>query len=150
MAARADAWSAQLAARRVAVDVRVPAGTTALATPGAVEQVLDNLISNALAVSPHGSVLRIHTTSTIGGIELHVVDEGSGMTPGQRARAFDRFWRAGPPGSGTGLGLAVVHRLVTTDGGTVELRQAVGGGLDASIRLRRAPSPNLNPPLVRA
>jgi signal transduction histidine kinase len=63
------------------------------------------------------------------------------MTAEQRARAFDRFWRAGPPGQGTGLGLAIVHRLVTADGGSIELREAPGGGLDAAIRLRAAPAP---------
>jgi signal transduction histidine kinase len=147
---RVEHWSPQAVESGVAIAAEAPSGLRALATPGALEQVLDNLISNALAVSPRGSVLRIEASAAIDGIELHVADEGPGMTAEQRARAFDRFWRGGPPGSGTGLGLAVVHRLVTTDGGTVELRQAVGGGLDASIRLRRAPSPNLNPPLVRA
>ena len=148
--ARVEHWSPQAVESGVALDAGIPAGLRALATPGALEQVLDNLISNALAVSPRGSVLRIEAAVAGDGVELHVVDEGPGMTPEQRARAFDRFWRAGPPGSGTGLGLAVVHRLVTADGGTVELRQAPGGGLDATLRLRRAPSPNLNPRLVRA
>jgi signal transduction histidine kinase len=70
-----------------------------------------------------------------GSVELRVRDEGPGMTPEQRSRAFDRFWRAGAPGAGTGLGLAIVHRLVTADGGAIELREAPGGGLDAVVRL---------------
>jgi signal transduction histidine kinase len=147
---RVGHWSPQAVESGVAIDAGVPSGLRAMATPGALEQVLDNLISNALAVSPRGSVLRIEAAVDGDGIELHVVDDGPGMTPEQRARAFDRFWRAGPPGSGTGLGLAVVHRLVTADGGAVELRPAPGGGLDATLRLRKAPSPNLNPRLVRA
>ena len=72
-------------------------------------------------------------------MELHVRDDGPGMTAEQRSRAFDRFWRAGSPGSGTGLGLAIVHRLVTADGGAVELGEAEGGGLDVRITLQ-APS----------
>ena len=72
-------------------------------------------------------------------VELHVRDNGPGMTAEQRARALDRFWRAGPPGSGTGLGLAIVHRLVTADGGSVDLREADGGGLDVVLRLPAAP-----------
>jgi signal transduction histidine kinase len=69
-------------------------------------------------------------------VELHVADEGPGLTPEQRERAFDRFWRGGP--SGSGLGLAIVARLVGVDGGTAELRDASGGGIDAVVRLRRA------------
>ena len=58
------------------------------------------------------------------------------MTAEQRARAFDRFWRAGSPGAGTGLGLAIVHRLVTADGGAVDLGEAEAGGLDVRVVLR--------------
>ena len=57
------------------------------------------------------------------------------MTAEQRARAFDRFWRASN-GPGSGLGLAIAHRLVELDEGEVELRAAAGGGLDAVVRLR--------------
>ena len=128
----------------------MPAELRALATPGALEQVLDNLVSNAIAVSPRGSTVRIEAAVDGGAIELHVVDQGPGMTAEQRARAFDRFWRAGPPGTGTGLGLAIVHRLVGADGGTVELHDAPGGGLDAAIRLHAAPRPIPNARLARA
>jgi signal transduction histidine kinase len=58
------------------------------------------------------------------------------MTPEQRARAFDRFWRAGSGAGGSGLGLAIVRRLVEADEGEVELEDAPGGGLDAVVRLR--------------
>ena len=68
--------------------------------------------------------------------ELRVSDAGPGLTDDQRARAFDRFWRAGAH-SGTGLGLAIVRRLVEADGGTAELRTNAGGGIDAIVRLPR-------------
>ena len=67
--------------------------------------------------------------------ELHVMDEGPGMTDAQRARAFDRFWRDGTH-QGTGLGLSIAQRLVAADGGELELRAARAGGLDAVVRLR--------------
>ena len=71
------------------------------------------------------------------GIELVVRDAGPGMSPEQRARAFDRFWR--PTGAsrdgGTGLGLAIVMQLVTADGGRVELDEAEGGGLAVRVVL---------------
>jgi signal transduction histidine kinase len=57
------------------------------------------------------------------------------MTVDQREHAFDRFWQ-GPTGSGSsGLGLAIVRKLVLADGGRVELFEADGGGLDARIEL---------------
>jgi signal transduction histidine kinase len=61
------------------------------------------------------------------------------MTEEQRARAFDRFWRATPgrrDRGGFGLGLAIVRQLVTADGGTVELDVAPEGGLAVRLDLR--------------
>ena len=102
------------------------------AAPGRVAQILDNLVTNALAVSPAGTTV---TVSARAG-ELHVVDEGPGLTAAQRERAFDRFWRAGSGAGGSGLGLAIVRKLVEADAGEVELREAPGGGVDAVVRLR--------------
>lgn len=150
---RLEHWAPDAERRAVELAAQVEPGIQALATPGALEQVLDNLISNALAVSPAGSTVSVEARTGADSIELHVSDQGPGMTAEQRRRAFDRFWRAGAPGTGTGLGLAVVHRLVTGDGGTVELREAPGGGLDAVVRLPRGPSlarANPNARLVRA
>ena len=55
-------------------------------------------------------------TVAASGSEVHVVDEGPGLTDEERERAFDRFWRGGR-GEGSGLGLAIVRRLVEADGG---------------------------------
>ncbi len=148
--ARVEHWSLQAAERRVRLASDLPAGLQGLATPGALEQVLDNLLSNALAVSPPSSMIRVTGRDAGERVELRVTDEGPGMTAEQRARAFDRFWRAGPSGTGTGLGLAVVHRLVTADGGQVELRESPGGGLDAVIGLRAVPRVAPNPYLRQA
>ena len=60
------------------------------------------------------------------------------MTEEQRARAFDRFWRAGSGPGGSGLGLAIVRKLVEADGGEVELRAGPQRGTDAVVRLRRS------------
>jgi signal transduction histidine kinase len=66
------------------------------------------------------------------------------MTLEGRARAFDRFWTAGPA-HGTGLGLAVVRRLVEADGGTVSLRDSPGSGLEAIVRLPTSAVPQPAP-----
>src|SRR5581483_8793395 len=136
---RADAWADELAARGIGMAARVPNGVAVLATPGTLEQVLDNLISNALHAMEPGGHLTLAAARAGGRVELHVRDTGPGMTAEQRSRALDRFWRASSAGTGTGLGLAIVHRLVTADGGTVDLRDAEGGGLDVVVALRGAP-----------
>lgn len=110
------------------------------AAPGALEQILDNLIDNALDVAPAGSEISVTAVASGRSVELHVTDHGPGLNDEERHRAFDRFWR-GPsaePG-GTGLGLAIVARLAAQCGGTAELRTATGGGLDAVIVLASAP-----------
>jgi signal transduction histidine kinase len=135
VAQRVEALSPELSGRGVSFDVRLPESLWALATPGSLEQVLDNLVSNALAVSKPGDSMTIEGRRSGDDVILHVRDQGLGMTAEQRARAFDRFWRAGTPGGGTGLGLAIVHRLLIADGGRVELLEAEGGGLDVRITL---------------
>ncbi|GAA4003043.1 HAMP domain-containing sensor histidine kinase [Streptomyces plumbiresistens] len=111
-----------------------------LSSPGALDQVLDNVLSNALEVSPDGGTITVRMEQQGEEVVLSVLDEGPGMSDPEKARAFDRFWRGqGLTGrSGSGLGLAVVKQLVTDDGGTVTLRDAPGGGLCVEIRLRAA------------
>ncbi|WP_063756824.1 sensor histidine kinase [Streptomyces sp. NRRL F-5135] len=134
---RVAAWSGlfeRYGVRLVAVGN--PIGT-ALAVPGAVEQILDNLLSNALRVAPRGSAVTVGRRLRTTGAELHVADQGPGMTAEQRRRAFDRFWRApDSPKGGTGLGLALVQRLTLAGGGEALLLPAPGGGLKAVIRLQ--------------
>ncbi|KUO08045.1 sensor histidine kinase [Streptomyces sp. DSM 15324] len=113
-----------------------------LASPGHLDQVLDNVLSNALEVSPDGGTItvRLETGSGAREVVLSVADGGPGMSDAEKSRAFDRFWRGqGLTGrSGSGLGLAVVRQLVTDDGGTVALTDAPGGGLCVRITLRAA------------
>ncbi|MFC0629240.1 sensor histidine kinase [Kribbella deserti] len=135
---RVSTWSAALRETGVelVVDLERPCWITA--TPGAMEQVLDNVLSNALAASPSSSQVTVQAQRTGSSVELVVRDQGPGMTDEQRGRAFDRFWRSGPPGTGTGLGLAIVKQLVEHDGGQVELRPAPGGGLAVHLTIRAA------------
>jgi len=114
------------------------------ATPGHLEQVLDNLLANALDVTPSEGQITVSTHQHHNRVRLEVVDSGPGMTPAQRAQAFRRFWTqpADSPSrestSGSGLGLAIVHRLITVDGGTIQLSNAPGHGLAVQIDLHAA------------
>ncbi|MBK9180684.1 MAG: HAMP domain-containing protein [Acidimicrobiales bacterium] len=148
---RRAVWAPLAAERGVELSVTRPAagGPWALATADHLAQVLDNLLANALEVSPAGATLALRastSTSGSGAVELHVVDEGPGLGPEERERAFDRFWRSDPGRhrddlGGSGLGLSIVARLVAADGGTVGLEPAPTGGIDAVVRLRSAPRP---------
>ncbi|WP_188189812.1 sensor histidine kinase [Nonomuraea sp. SYSU D8015] len=115
-------------------------GPVVMASPGHLDQVLDNVLSNALEVSPDGGTITVRVGSRGDEVVLDVLDEGPGMPPAEKARAFDRFWRGrGLTGrSGSGLGLAIVKQLLTDDGGSVALRDAPGGGLCVRITLRAA------------
>ena len=134
---RVEAWSALAEERGVSVEADVEPVPAAHAARERLEQALDNLISNALEASPSGGRVVVAARPRDGGIELTVVDEGRGLSPEERLRAFDRFWR-GPDSAGSGLGLPIARRLVEIDGGTVELRDAPRGGLEAAVVLQRA------------
>ena len=132
---RLRAWSAladERSIRLVGVYGGVPDARTA---EERVRQVLDNLLENAVEAAPTGTSVTVQTTAAPAWVELHVLDEGPGLTPEQRERAFDRFWR-NRDGEGSGLGLAIVRRLVEHDGGAVELRSGPERGLEAIVRLR--------------
>jgi signal transduction histidine kinase len=133
---RVEAWLPLADEQGVALVADLDGPLAVRAAPGRLAQVLDNLLSNALEASPAGGTVTLSALAQPPWVELHLVDEGPGLTPEQQARAFDRFWRAGSGGGGSGLGLAIVGRLVKADEGEVELREAVGGGVDAVVRLR--------------
>jgi signal transduction histidine kinase len=139
VADRQAAWAPLAAEQDVELTVHPTYAVAVWAVPGALEQVLDNLLANALGVAPAGSRIQLAIQKVGGWVELHVTDQGPGMPADQRERAFDRFWR-GPASErdGTGLGLAIVRQLLEASGGTAELRPSPDGGLDAVAHLRPA------------
>ena len=133
---RGDAWQPLGAERDVAIAVDAPPGLWATLAPGALEQILDNLIANALDVAPPGTTVRVTAAAVPdGGVRVEVVDAGPGMDAAEREHAFDRFWRGREDHPGSGLGLSIVRRLVEADGGSVALHEAPGGGLRAVLDL---------------
>jgi signal transduction histidine kinase len=138
MRERLDAWLPLADEHGVALVSQLDGPLQVRAAPGRLAQVLDNLLANALEASPSGGNITFSALTTPPWVELHLRDEGRGLTAEQRARAFDRFWRADSGAGGSGIGLAIVRRLVAADEGEVELREASGGGVDAVVRLRPA------------
>ncbi|MEU1461133.1 HAMP domain-containing sensor histidine kinase [Streptomyces sp. NPDC005727] len=134
IADRVAVWESLAAEQYVTLAVTGTRTGRVWALPGALEQVIDNLVANALRVSPPGTTVTLHRAP---GAELHIIDQGPGMTEADRARAFDRFWRAaGSHHDGTGLGLPIVRHLVQASGGDITLHSTPGTGLDAAVRLR--------------
>ena len=141
---RRESWEAFAAERYVYIRPAVAGHPVARATPGRLEQVIDNLLNNALEVAPPHSSVWLVAAERGDWVELRVRDEGPGMTEEERARAFDRFWQSGEarrdgrPNGHFGLGLAIVRKLVVTDGGDVALEASPSGGLEVVVRVRRA------------
>lgn len=134
---RAEMWKPLAEEAEVRLELRVDApGIHALAVPGGLEQILDNLVDNALAVAPADTAIEVDVVRADGHVAVTVADRGPGMTEEQITRSFDRFWRgADADHPGSGLGLAVVQHLVRASGGDVALAAREGGGLIATVRL---------------
>jgi two-component system, OmpR family, sensor kinase len=97
-----------------------------------IEQVMMNLVSNAINFSPRGGKVRVLTWSEDGGAGCTVTDEGPGVSPELAGRVFERFVRgdvARANDGGSGLGLAICHEIVAAHGGRiwVDARRGAGG-----------------------
>ena len=121
---------------------RARASVLAWIGEGHLEQVLDNLIANALDALGAGGHVTVTTAVTTASARITVADDGPGMNAEDRERAFLRFTTSNP--NGTGLGLAIVHRLVTSNGGTARLTETSGGGLTVVLDFPGVPAPNGN------
>ena len=119
-------------ARGVRLSARLAPGVVADIDRGALRQVLLNLLDNAVRYGPPGQNVTIITSSAGDNWTLEVADEGAGIPPDERERIFAPYYRmtrdAGGAVGGTGIGLAVVRRLVKEHGGRVHVVNANGNG----------------------
>jgi len=147
---RALAWLDAPSRARVQLDWAADL-PLAVADPGLLERVVENLVSNAISHAPSGSVL---LAAAAGGdtVELRVTDHGPGVRRGDRDRLFAPFQRLGdsPAGQGVGLGLAVARGLTEAMGGTLTADDTPGGGLTMTVVLPASglPAPDRPVPLV--
>lgn len=143
---RAEQWQPLAEESEVRIAVTAPETALVLAVPGAAEQIIDNLIDNALAVAPPDTTVDVTVVAGVGidAVDLHVRDEGPGLSAQDCVRAFDRFWRGRTDTAGSGLGLAIVARLARACGATADLTPrsftSTGTGLDARVRFASAHS----------
>ena len=110
-----------------------------LADHGQCDQVLMNLVVNASDAMPKGGTLRLRTGGEAASVWLSVTDTGCGISEAAREHLFEPFFTTKPVGQGTGLGLSVVHGIVTAHGGTVAVTSRDGEGATFTVTLPRAP-----------
>jgi signal transduction histidine kinase/integral membrane sensor domain MASE1 len=106
-----------------------------------MEQVVLNLLSNANKFSPEGTTITIRAERTEQGCSVEVHDEGLGIPAEYHEKVFEEFLQLSAPGrqtEGTGLGLALVKRLIEAQGGRVSLRSASGQGSTFLLTLPRS------------
>ena len=96
-----------------------------------IEQVLLNLLENALKYTPPGSPLTLTAWATAEAVTVEVADQGPGLPPGEESRIFEKFYRVPGPvqASGAGLGLTICRGLVEAHGGQMWAANRPGGGL---------------------
>ncbi|SEO78722.1 Signal transduction histidine kinase [Actinacidiphila rubida] len=133
VADRIAAWTPVAQERQVRLAARCRPGLTAHLGPGDLEQVLDNLLANALDAVGEGAQVTVTGRMRHERVIVTVADDGPGMSEEAQKSAFHRF--SGGEASGTGLGLAIVHRLLTANGGAVQLEDTPGGGLTVVVDL---------------
>lgn len=110
-----------------------------------LEEVVDNLLSNALSFSPEGESVELQVVPTDGGGEIAVSDRGPGVPAGQKEEVFDRFFQGEHGGArtsdgGVGLGLTLCRQIVEAHGGGITVEDREGGGSRFRARLpRRTP-----------
>jgi signal transduction histidine kinase len=108
--------------------------------PAELEQVLSNLLLNALQASERGGVIRVATRAVGDRACISVEDHGRGIPPEHRPKIFDPFFTTKGVGEGTGLGLSVSYGIVLDHGGAIEVDSDVGRGTRFDVLLPLARS----------
>jgi signal transduction histidine kinase len=126
---RADLWSSLANERGVDFQLDVPASARCVAIDGALEQIVDNYIDNALTVAPDNSNIVLRVSQVGNKTFVDVCDSGPGLSEQQLSLAFERFWRGKHTENapGTGLGLAIVKQLAVASGGDAYLLKREDG-----------------------
>jgi two-component system sensor histidine kinase KdpD len=121
--------SPKLEGVRISLAIR-PNLPDVLADPMQVDQVLTNLLENAIGHSPRGGEVRLSATRYRDMIQIRVADRGPGVPPAERERVFEAFYRGHPASGrpGSGLGLAIARAIVVEHGGRIWVEGAPGGG----------------------
>jgi signal transduction histidine kinase len=140
-AERVDTWSAVADAAGITLVLVTDGSTRAVSSvPGAIEQIIDNLLDNALAVSTRGNTIEVVLDGDTVVHRLVVRDHGPGLSDADKERATRRFWRGDLTRPGSGLGLAIAASLARASGGDLTLGDTSGGGLAVTVDFPARPN----------
>lgn len=137
-------WGKRFTEKQLRIEVSVGASIPVLrADPTRLQEVLYNLLDNAVKYSHPGGRIRLAATRRNDHVEISVSDTGVGIPETDVSRIFERFYRADKARSrelgGTGLGLSIVKHIAHMHGGSVEAESAVGQGTTIRVVLPLAP-----------
>ena len=131
---RVAAWVPVATEQGIQLSTEEPQSVVALVGDGYLEQILDNLIANAVDAAGAGKHIRVGAMNVEHRAQVVVADDGPGMSQAEMDRAFRRFATTSTNG-GSGLGLAIVYRLASSSGGSARLTRTDGGGLTVIVEL---------------
>jgi two-component system phosphate regulon sensor histidine kinase PhoR len=137
-------WKEKLSAKNLRVIVDLPSEALTLRADGTrLEEVLHNLLDNAVKFSRENGQIRLRATRCGSNVVLSVADNGIGISKEHLPRIFERFYRADKARSrelgGTGLGLAIVKHIAQLHGGRVEAESELGSGTAIRVVLPEVP-----------
>lgn len=130
-----DDFKPLAASREVRIEVVADGDLAVRADYYKVERICYNLISNALKYNRKGGSVTVEAVRRGGNVEITVADTGVGMPKDVISRVFDKFYRVGGAGSGTGVGLAVVKAFAELHGGRVSVKSVEGEGSEFKVEL---------------
>ena len=144
-AAVTDRLRPRAEAKGIDLDLEADAAVEALVDPGLIDQLLWNLVENAIKFTPPGGRVAVRVEGGAGQVALEVRDSGPGLPVADLDRVFERFYRADaartPAGdaTGTGLGLSIVRAIAQVHGGEARAGNAPGGGALFRVTLPTEP-----------
>jgi two-component system, NtrC family, sensor kinase len=106
-----------------------------LGDAGKLEQVIINVLSNAVEAMPQGGTISIATSRAKAGVRIRIVDTGPGIPEENLTRVFDPFFTTKEPGSGTGLGLSICYGIIKDHHGTIEVSRMKEKGTMVTITI---------------
>ena len=139
-------WSLRSAEKQIALTADIAPGVRMISADAfRLEQVMGNLIENAIKYTNNGGRVTVHASVAEDGVEIRVEDTGLGIPAADVPRIFERFYRADKGRSrehgGTGLGLSIVKHIVLAHGGSVRAESEHGRGTRIIFRLPKTPPP---------
>lgn len=138
----ADVYRTRARAKGITLHCNTPSEALLRADEIAIQQVLENIISNAVKYSPHGKNVVVSVAPTEATIRISVQDEGPGLSDDDKSKLFGKFARlsARPTGGehSTGLGLSIVKKMVEAMNGKVWCESELGQGATFVVELPRA------------